>query len=245
MRVTIQGRALSDGRGFRLSRRDEWWLADEGLDGWYEPPTPRAESEPVPDGHGGYWPGRFLLSARTLTIRGLHASGTSSLARVEADDWLASLDGELSITVEDEHGVREVTGFMSAAPSIYQADSRTVAFTLFITAPDPIKYGAVAAFGSDYVDNAGRTAVLPWRITATGPVSHLLVTLGGHRIRWVGTTSGLTIDTRTGTATTSTGADVTTGLVEDDIPLLAPGLTPMAISSDASSVRVEVRPGWR
>jgi hypothetical protein len=245
MRVTVDSKTLSDGRGPRQPTTTEWWLLDEGLDGWTNAPAPRATSDPVPDGDGGYWPARFLLAPRTLTIRGAHTSESSSLARAEAEDWLASLDGEISVVVEDEHGTREVTGFQSAIPTHRRIDDLASEFTLFITAPDPIKYGTPALFREGYVENTGRTPVLPWRIVANGNVTRLRVTIGGHVIRWTGLAGGIVIDCRTGTATEANGIDRTTGLVEDDIPYIPPGRMPLTIETDAEWAAVEVRPGWR
>ncbi|WP_424936667.1 MULTISPECIES: hypothetical protein [Bacteria] len=238
-------RVLSDGRAYRLFRPSTWWLEDEGLDGWYTPPAPRATSDPVPDGDGGYWPSRFLLSPRTVTIRGAHVAETSTLARAAAEDWLASLDGEFPVVVEDEHGAREITAFQSAAPTLKRLDDYAVAFSLIVTAPDPIKYGRRAAFSGDHVENAGGTPVLPWRIVTSGRATRINVSLAGHRIRWVGNSQSITIDLRTGTARDARGSDVTMGLIEDDVPLLPPGRSPLVIDSDAAHVAVEVRPGWR
>lgn len=242
MRVTIADRALSDEFGAQL-RPSAWWLLEDGLDGWYSRPAPRATSDPIPDFSGGYWPSRFLTTSRTLAITGAHSAETSSLARAEAEDWVASLPDEFSVIVEDEAGIREVRAFQSAEPDWERLDRATSRFTIYCTAPDPVKYGPTVRFTGSSVENAGRTAVLPLRIVTTGPATSILVILGGHRIRWAGTATNVVIDTREGTATGASG-DVTTGLVEDDIPLLPPGATPMTVTTDAASWRVEVRPGW-
>lgn len=243
MRLTLKDRPLIDASG--LSGQPpgvDWWLLD--LQGWGDAPAPRAASDLIPDGHGGYAPSRFLMSPRTLAVKGAHVARSSSLARAEAEDWVASLDGEFPVIVEDAHGVREVVGFQSARPSYRLMGEDTTIWTVYVTAPDPIKYGPVVPFTGGFVENAGREAVLPWRIVTTGSATSILVVLDGHRIRWTGAASNVVIDTRSGTATATSG-DVTVGLVEDDVPLLAPGRTSMTVTTDAASVVVEVRPGWR
>ena len=215
-----------------------------GLEGWGDAPAPRAVSDPVPDGDGGYTPSRFLMAPRSMSLKGAHSAWSSSLARAEAEDWVASLDGVFPLMVEDSHGAREATVFQSARPSFRQWDEWTTAWTLFLTAPDPVKYGPVVGFTGGFVENAGRTPVLPWRIVTTGPATSILAVLGGHRVRWVGDDSDVVIDTRAGTAAAVSG-DVTTGLVEDDVPLLLPGQTVLTVTTDAASWMVEVRPGWR
>lgn len=243
-RLSIADRVL-DGSwkpGHPAFARLVWRLHD--ITGWYERPPQRAESEPIPDGDGNYWPSQFLTGPRRFTVVGSHRSSTSSLARAEAEDWIASLDGEIPVVMDDEHGVRAVTAMIIGQPDYVRMDAQAARFTLPLEAPDPVKYGAVVPFSGGVVENAGGAAVLPWRIVTTGPATSILVVLDGHRIRWTGAASNVVIDTRAGTAIADSG-DVTVGLVEDDVPLLAPGQTPMTITTDAASAVVEVRSGWR
>lgn len=242
MRVTIKDRALIDASGASGRPADAvWWLI--GIEGWYSAPAPRVQSDPVPDGDGTYMPERFLVGARTLAIKGAHIAETSSLARAESEDWVAALRGTFPVLVEDAHGLREAEVFQSAVPTYRQLGENTTTWTVFCTAPDPVKYGPVARFDGVVVENAGRADVLPWRILTTGRATSILVVLGGHRIRWIGDAENVVIDTRDGTAHAG-AADVTVGLVEDSIPLLPPGQTSMHIATDAASCVVEVRPGW-
>lgn len=239
MRVTLDKQVLHGGSDAPYWA--EWFVLEDGLDGWYSAPAPQIQSETNPAGHGSFWPSEFYSAARVITLQFAHASTTSSLARAEAEDWVASLNGRIPFVVEDEHGVRSVEVHQSAEPDYHQYDVHTAAFTLFLTAPDPIKYGPPRSFTGDTVRNEGTTAVLPWAIKTRGATTHLTAVIGGHRIRWAGSApSGLEIDTRLGRTVKGTPGV----LAEDDIRPLAPGSHTLALTTDALEAWVELSPGW-
>lgn len=214
------------------------------ITGWIEPPEAVVDVQAVPDGPGAYEPSTFHAGPRSVSADLSFASSDSSVTRAHADDWAGTLTGMIDVIMEDEHGVRAASAFMDRKPDPRRWNINGFRQVFYFLAPDPIKYGVPARFDGAVIENAGQTPVLPWRIVATGRATSILVVIGGKRTRWVGDSRDVTIDTRNGTATAGTGADVTVGLVEDNIPLLAPGATPMLITTDADSCVVEVRPGW-
>lgn len=268
MRVTISSQrsgefTLSDG-----TRLNRWsvpgtvlGLQPDGLEGWYEPADLRVEDQPDILGvDGSYWPEEVLLTSRILTIRGfMHAidGRASSVTVALARDRLASLVRQrLRITVEDASGAREVEGYLSSSPIIQQRTERGIAFSLIVTCPDPLKYGAevtASATGTTAYYNTGNAPVAP-RLEVAGLVRRVTVTQSlpdengryvQRRFEWQGNTRGLTIDLADGTPLDSDGYE-TGQLVWADVVRLQPGSGVVNISREPNSavVTMAYRHGW-
>lgn len=228
---------------------DMYYLRPDGLgEEWYAPPASRAEFEENPADHGSFWPDEWFLSARTFPIRGALWTRNSSLGQAEARRKLATLHNRpLSILVEDEAGERWVTGASTQRPIITRPSIYRVEFTIFITCPDPLKYGREARYpvtgGPLVVENSGDAETWPM-LYATGPTTVCSVELGDRMVAWHGSApEGFTLDPRDGLAIDPHGA-VVGRLAVDDVFRVPPGQHTLAASSDGP-LTVGVRPAWQ
>ncbi|WGD38471.1 hypothetical protein [Lysinibacter sp. HNR] len=224
-----------------------WGLEKDGLEGWYEPAPPRAESVLIPQMHGGYWPAHLLVGPRILTIRGFHSDKTSAVAEAVARDRLAALiTQELTVHVQDASGGRSVTGFLGTQPILRPINAWRAGFSLVLTCPDPMKYGREAVFPTIgnviTVQNPGTADTYPI-IEVSGRVTNLTLTQGDRRVRWAGNATDLRIDTRYGIA--YSGGVEAGGLIDDAVLSLPPGTTPVTVSvTSGARVQMRVRPAW-
>lgn len=227
-------------------------LVKDGIEGWYDSLSPRdVELEAIPQQDFSYWPQKVNLEHRVLTIRGVHRAsrwrGGSSLQVTGFRDWVSALLGEsVEVAVEDQAGVRTVTGFISARIPVEGKDPFTTEFSLIVTCPDGVKYGDAvdwaASLGSVTVEQQGTAKTFPTLI-CRDHTTYLRVTgPGGLRVWWQGDTTGLVLDVQDGLPLNADGVEV--GEMRDLDPLRIPrGRTTLKVESDGQ-VTVRVRNGW-
>lgn len=250
-RVVIDDRLELVNRSVQLDMPPEvdmFYLRADGLgDEWYAPPASRVRWEDNPSDDGAFWPDEWLLSPRTFPIRGALWSRNSSLGQAKARRELAKLHNRpLSVMIEDEGGAVWVTGASTQAPIVTRPSIYRVEFTLFITCPDPIKYGREARYqatGSSLtVENPGDAATWPM-IYATGPTTVCSVELGDRMVAWHGSApNGFVLDPSTGIATSPNGT-VVGRLAVDDVFKIPPGSHALKVASDGP-LSIGVRGGW-
>lgn len=250
-RVVIDGKLELVNRSVQLDAPPEldlFYLRPDGLgDEWYSPAASRADFEENPSDNGAFWPDEWLLSARTFPIRGALWTRNSSLGQAKARRQLAALHNRpLTILVEDEGGERWVTGASTQRPIITRPDIWRVEFTLFVTCPDPLKYGREARYpvsgGGVTVENGGDSPTWPI-IYATGPTTVCSVELGGRMVAWHGNApNGFRLDPADGLAIDPSGA-VVGRLAVDDVFRVPPGSHRLAASSDGP-LAIGVRSAW-
>lgn len=145
-RVTLVDGWATNNPHISQFKGDVYGLEENGLDGWFDSIKPRVDISERPGNDGAYWPARSLLSPRIVTIRGFmyRSLGASVLDVARFRDRLnAWLTQPLEIVVDADNGLRRVTGVLS--DQIIQHVSkrdRYVRFSLIVTCPDPLKYGA-------------------------------------------------------------------------------------------------------
>lgn len=224
----------------------------DGLEGWRAPAEVRdAEQPALPRQHGTFWPEALYMGGRTLTVRGNHGSAwnpeSSSLATVRFRDELAAMVGEtVRVTVEDQAGAREVTGFLPAPPVIRYSSDVDTGFSIIVSCPDPLKYGSRADYpvsgSSVTVANAGTGLVAPV-LTVSSAVSVLDVRYGGARVRWTGSASSLVLDLADGRPLGPDGQE-TGVLVFADYLRIPQGEHVLSVECDGD-LTVSVRSGWK
>lgn len=119
----------------------QWTL--NGITGWFEAPTVRAQSTPRPD--DGSWDGPVTFDSRTVTVLGtVHAPDGPALqaAMDRVGNLLAGLD-RLGTLVVDEaaRGLsRQATVRLNRQPLLNRLGSRDAAFSVSLTAADSRRY---------------------------------------------------------------------------------------------------------
>lgn len=238
-RVVIDGLELVN-RSVQLDlppELDVFYLQPDGLsEEWYAPPASRASFEENPSDHGAFWPDEWLLSARTFAIRGGLWTRNSMLGQAEARRQLAKLHNRpLRVLVEDEAGPRWVRGASVQRPVITRPSIYRVEFTIFVTCPDPLKYGREVRFlattGDTAVENVGDVPTWPVLHAAPG-TTVCSVAFGDRMIAWAGEApNGFTLDPRNALAIDPSGSVVGTVIV-DDVFRIPPGRHLVQASSD-------------
>lgn len=224
----------------------------EGLEGWRESaPVKFDDPGEMPLQDGAFWPEQTFLERRVLTIRGIHMAewlpGSSELAAARFRDQLAALTGvAVEVQVHDQAGPRTVQGYFSAPPGVYALDDLNTEFTLFVTCPDPLKYGSAIQYSAGggvlTVENAG-TGEVPFVAATTDQVTNLSISMGGARVEWQGNSAGLLLDLADGVPRDNAGNEVGV-LVWADLLRVPPGQHELQVESDAV-VTLTVRPGWK
>lgn len=216
-----------------------------GLAGWYEAPEVREQPVDRPQDDGAYWPGRLTVKPRVVTIRAhtISRGRSSSLETARWNDMLNALTGQrVTISVEDQQGVREATGFLSSQMAWEHACGVT-RITLIFTCPDPSKYGVEVGVapmaGMLLVDNTGTAPTWP-RVTVEGHVTGLRLDIDGHVIQWEGDTRALEFDTRDMIPTQGR-------FILDDVTPLIPGshIVRTQLTGDTPQMTMLIRPAWR
>lgn len=271
MRAVIAGQEFVGDRENNALIESAAWFIPDRPDGWIGVPSPRAESQLLPGVQGGDTPRNFLFGPRTLAASLFVVGVNASLGRAAAEDWLGSLSGNFPFLLEDEHGPRELPlVYQSAEPNYRIVSTRVCEFTMFVTAPDPIKYGSPMRMpaGDGVVDNAGNIPVFPRNLTlhdaaigiGTEIELELFVDGASRRVRWLNPlgvawdadTIVINLRSMTASGITLAGAavDLSTGIIEDDLSALPPGFTEYSLSTNAAEapsgrgLSMEVRPGW-
>lgn len=245
MRLTVSSDTdeLVFSNGIRQDRQD-MWIVGGGLSGWYGTPPPKdAKAENRPAADGTWWPTALSQSGRTVTIKG-STGCVSSIENMTVARRVCNLMGRsLTLAMEDENGIRTVTGYLAAdpEPTIWW-DRERVSFTLIVYCPDPHKYGPPLTFpasgGVVRVNNPGALPVWP-KVRADGHVQSLTLSLGSRTVRWSGDAWGLDLDFEDMIPTSGTvGAD--------DAFMIPPGPSVLMVEATPdATVSVSISPAWR
>lgn len=130
--------ALAD----RLSEQG-WGLAPYeagSLDGWWTPPSPRADAIERPQVDGAFAPASLLVKARVLTLVMHHDSSTPLLERRAREQIAVLSRGWLRVVVEEEGRTSHVRGFVSERVKLTHRSGTRSTWSLILTCPDPLKY---------------------------------------------------------------------------------------------------------
>ncbi|MDF7665736.1 hypothetical protein [Bifidobacterium sp. ESL0745] len=229
--------------GIPQDRQDKW-IVGGGLTGWYGTPPPRdSKAENKPGEDGTWWPSNLNQSGRTVTIKGA-TECVSSMENMRITRRICDLmSRKLTLTMEDENGIRITTGYLAAdpEPAIWW-DRKRVNFTFIIYCPDPHKYGLPLTYqasnGIVSVENPGALPVWP-RIRVDGHVQSLTLSLNGRSVRWSGDAWGLDLDFADMIPSAGTvGAD--------DAFTVPPGLSTLQVAvTTGATVSVSFAPAWR
>lgn len=172
------------------SHGEIYTLERNGLEGWFEPASPRVSIDTIPGSDGAYWPDTPLLSPRIVTIRGFHvASRRSTLSAARFRDRLAAwATRPLRLVVDDTPGVRTATGVLSDQIVINRKHEAVTKFSLIVTCPDPLKYSPPTHYpvssGKVFeAENNGTAPVFPEVRFSHCPVS-VRVAYDGGRLEW-------------------------------------------------------------
>ncbi|MCI1635211.1 hypothetical protein [Bifidobacterium sp.] len=219
-----------------------FWIVAGGIDGLYGSPGIRETPVDIPQMDGQYWPSRLTQGGRTITLK----CGALCRTSVETANVLERLSAlmtkTLRLRVEDESGVKTLSGFIADdfEPSIWWSRDR-VYFTIIFYCPDPLKYGPAVSFVSSgsvvRVENAGRVAVYP-SVRVNGSVSAMLLMLGSRTVQWTGNANGLDLDLR--------DMIPSSGVVSGQAFKIPPGVSAVPVSwSGNGSLILTVSPAWR
>lgn len=236
IRIVIHDAIDSQGFGY--------YLAIDGISGWFGSPQIREDVVSAQGIDGDFWPQSMTQGARTVTLTG-YVITESSMELAREVDRINSLVGQrLTVTCEDAHGRRSMTGFLSDNPisSVFH-DEQECTFALVITCPDPKKYGpwvAYAGTGMVRVANHGTVPSYP-RVHAEGsPLTTLTLACGGQTVEWKGSATSLDLDLSD--LAPSTGA-----LSQDNAFAVPPGGAKVSVSATGTDAAVTLygRDAWR
>lgn len=199
--------------------------------------------DPVSD--GSFMPSRMLAASRVISFD-VSARFHSSVDAMRMLDRVNDLAARpLTVVLDGPLGKRRTQAVLSDDPQVRLADAR--AWTLFtatitLTCPDPLWYGPAVAFtasdGVATVENNG-TQASPPGVEVTGHVSVLTLSMGSHRVQWVGDADGLSFDFRDMLPDSG-------GFTVDDAFEIPPGRSRVNVTAtEGATVRLLVRPAWR
>lgn len=137
------GGLVFDGRGDSSVSQYGWHLGN--MDGWYDGPPSKANSDSRPQNHGSFRVGKYYRGARVVSVEGSF-SGADMLEAEQARERLASLqaEGQASafIYVEPSLGARTIEAVLVNGPTMpARLFSPYFKFAFDVLATDPKKYG--------------------------------------------------------------------------------------------------------
>lgn len=242
MRITLTGphdTIVMDGDG---SLDHDLTILKDGVTGWYSTPAVREAGLDRPQQDGCYWPSRLTQPGRTVSIHVLEHAISSVQAALMSQRLCALMGHALTLTVEDQLGIRTCTCWLADDPAAGMLVTQT-AFecTLVLYCPDPYKYGEWLW----QAPQSGRLALVDlgtaptWiRFRAMSKITTLYAAWDDAEIEWEGDTNDLLLDTR--------DMIPSAGQVTADWALpVQPGNTLLTIRSDCSTLDVGIRPAWR
>lgn len=242
MRITLTGphdTIVMDGDG---SLDHDLTILKDGVTGWYSTPAVREAGLDRPQQDGCYWPSRLTQPGRTVSIHVLEHAISSVQAALMSQRLCALMGHALTLTVEDQLGIRTCTCWLADDPAAGMLVTQT-AFecTLVLYCPDPYKYGEwlwqAPQSGRLALVNLG-TAPTWIRFRAMSKITTLYAAWDDAEIEWEGDTGELLLDTR--------DMIPSAGQITADWALpVQPGNTLLTIRSDCSTLDVGIRPAWR
>jgi len=139
----------------------EWWVTEE--DGWSGPPEVRLELASRPQRDGSFDAPSFL-AARVITLGGT-AIAPDPDTKERAKDRLAALlaDGSTlaDLTVQERTVQRSARVRLSGQTKIADQTPYTFAWSVQLTAPDPVRYGTVPQAASCGLPQPGHGLTFP------------------------------------------------------------------------------------
>jgi hypothetical protein len=139
----------------------EWWVTKE--EGWSGGPDVRLELAPRPQRDGTFDAPSFR-SARVITLEG-KAIAPDPDVRERAKDRIAAVLGNgarlAELTVQERTMTRRALVRLSAATKITDRTPATFDWSLQLTAPDPVRYGAEARIASCGLPRPGLGVAFP------------------------------------------------------------------------------------
>lgn len=242
MRITLTGphdTIVMDGDG---SLDHDLTILKDGVTGWYSTPAVREAGLDRPQQDGCYWPSRLTQPGRTVSIHVLEHAISSVQAALMSQRLCALMGHALTLTVEDQLGIRTCTCWLADDPAAGMLVTQT-AFecTLVLYCPDPYKYGEwlwqAPQSGRLALANLG-TAPTWIRFRAMSKITTLYAVWGDAEIEWEGDTNDLLLDTR--------DMIPSAGQVTADWALpIQPGSTQIRVQTDCLTLEVGFRPAWR
>ncbi len=242
MRITLTGphdTIVMDGDG---SLDHDLTILKDGVTGWYSTPAVREAGLDRPQQDGCYWPSRLTQPGRTVSIHVLEHAISSVQAALMSQRLCALMGHALTLTVEDQLGIRTCTCWLADDPAAGMLVTQT-AFecTLVLYCPDPYKYGEWLW----QAPQSGRLALVDlgtaptWiRFRAMSKITTLYAAWDDAEIEWEGDTGELLLDTR--------DMIPSAGQITADWALpVQPGKTLLTIQTDCSTLDVGIRPAWR
>lgn len=242
MRITLTGphdTIVMDGDG---SLDHDLTILKDGVTGWYSTPAVREAGLDRPQQDGCYWPSRLTQPGRTVSIHVLEHVISSVQAALMSQRLCALMGHALTLTVEDQLGIRTCTCWLADDPAAGMLVTQT-AFecTLVLYCPDPYKYGEWLW----QAPQSGRLALVDlgtaptWiRFRAMSKITTLYAAWDDAEIEWEGDTGELLLDTR--------DMIPSAGQITADWALpVQPGKTLLTIQTDCSTLDVGIRPAWR
>lgn len=131
--VTVADRVFTGGAG-------DQFVAQDGLEGWYEPAPLRSEFYSRSNADGEFEPFDLFTSGREIVFRGGHEAGTDGVAQ-ETAAWLAALVKQrTTFTVEDAVGLLSAGVVLRNVRTRFPMPDR-LEFEAVFRAADPRKYG--------------------------------------------------------------------------------------------------------
>ncbi len=212
--------------------------------GWYESLTVKESGIGRPQDDGDYWPSRFTLDKRVVTIRAhiVQHEGSSTLELERFNDICNAMAGQrLTLIVEDVLGRRTSECYLSSQTT-WKSHLGFTNLTVIVTCPDPLKYGEPVSFaesgGLIRCRNEGTAPTWPI-FHVSGHVTSLSLSMGESQVKWEGDENGLSIDFRD---MTPSG-----GRIVVDLPFrIPPGSASVNVTaSPGANVTMTIRPAWR
>lgn len=224
-----------------------WYIAEEGIHGWFGTPEPREDTLERFAADGDAWPP--ILSSTGITTQGPRTFSIDVIARFDSTiecargrDRVNALAGRrLTVTGYEALGPRSIECFLSDDPDpAVMPDEQNMMFTLTFTAPYPHKRGQERTYdasgSSVQVLNDGNARAYP-RLVLSGCTA-ASASFGGHRVAWSGNSaSWLDLDL-------SQDLSEVSGITSDDAFSVGPGWSTISVSHTGGELSVVLADAW-
>lgn len=225
-----------------------WYIAEDGIHGWFGTPEPREDVIRRYTSNGDAWPPS--LSNTGITTQGARVFSFDVIARFDSTiecskgiDRINALIGKLvTVTSYETRGSRTLECYLSDDPDPeLTTDEQAFLATLEFTAPYPIKRGEIRKYpvtgSSVKVLNNGNCHAYP--ILVLEKCTAASVSRDGHTVSWSGSASELLeIDLSKDLSNIS-------GITNDDAFSVAPGWSTLNISHTGGTCSIKLADAWR
>lgn len=223
-----------------------WYIAENGIHGWFGTPEPREDPVSRFNSDGDAWPP--LLSSYGMTTQGARVFSFDVIAKFDSTiecargrDRINALAGEfVTVTGFEALGPRSVECYLSDDPDPeLTVDEQNMMFTLTFTAPYPHKTGEERQYPANgstvQVVNHGNCMAYP-RLIING-CSAASISYAGQTVSWSGRSSWLSLDL-------SQDLSWVEGLTNDDAFAVGPGRHTLNVSHTGGDLIVELADTW-